>query len=381
MKQKLMKSILGLLAVTFVLTGCSSNEDAVSKVIEHNEYSSAVSQNRVILAQALIESLNENSQLATQIIAECNKKFDGDKDVLCKDLFEMPVSNNTSVRVKSILNGSSQIRKVKSSATSCSNTSSIISQDSLVQIYYYMGDSDSTSNSYEGIVVIPENVKERDGKDLLLIKKDGTTTYIRSDVDPDKNYLVISRNERSNFDNIPSQVSAAKMQKSATATDGKKMSITAATFTSIGAKRTFESWWGGEPEVRLNVLYVAVDQRTNAFMELRNATFMYPKLWIRNGVFKNKVQWNRSLVTCPYWYQNESYYGRRLIWTEEDGDTSETETNNEIVDPLTKIKTTIKKKIPASSNDALIADSWIDYYTTEAGELTWGSIKFVISFD
>ena len=106
MKQKLMKSILGLLAFTFVLTGCSSNEDAVSKVIEHNDYSSAVSQNRVILAQALIESLNENSQLATQIIAECNKKFDGDKDVLCKDLFEMPVSNNTSVRVKSILNHS-----------------------------------------------------------------------------------------------------------------------------------------------------------------------------------------------------------------------------------------------------------------------------------
>ena len=32
MKQKLMKSILGLLAFTFVLTGCSSNEDALASV-------------------------------------------------------------------------------------------------------------------------------------------------------------------------------------------------------------------------------------------------------------------------------------------------------------------------------------------------------------
>jgi len=371
--------IIAVAAITF--TSCDKAEVAESKVVEHNDYSSAVSQNRVILAQALIESLNENSQLATKIISECNKKFDGDKDILCKNLFEMPVSNNLSVKVGGILNGSSQIRKVKSSSTSCSNTSSIISQDSLVQIFYYTSGSDSTSNSYEGIVVIPEDAKERDGKDLLVIKKDGTTTYISSDVDPDKNYLVISRNERSNLNNSPSQVSAVKMQKSPTAAAGKPMTITKATFISMDAKRTYESWWGGEPEVRLNVLYVAVDPRTNTFMELRNSTFMYPKLWIRNGVFKNKVQWNGSSMACPYWYENESYYGRRLIWTEEDGDTNEKEINNELVDPLTKIKTTVKVKVPASSNDVLITDSWIDYYNTKSGEQTWGSIKFVISFD
>ena len=213
MKLKLMNFILGVVAFTFVLTGCSSNEDAVSKVIEHNDYSSAVSQNRVLLAQSLAESLNKNPQLASKIITECNKRFDGDKNVLCKNLFEMPLSSSQKIKISAVLNGSSQIQRVKSSFNNSNFTSSIISQDSLVQIYYYTSGSDSTSNSYEGIVILPEDAKERDGKDLLVIKKDGTTTYIRSDIDPDKNYLVISRNERSNLNNSPSQIPAAKIQK------------------------------------------------------------------------------------------------------------------------------------------------------------------------
>lgn len=163
--------------------------------------------------------------------------------------------------------------------------------------------------------------------------------------------------------------------------NGKTMRITKASFTSMDAKRTYESWWGGEPEVRLNIIYAFFDSRTNTFMELRNATFMYPKSWINNGTFKNKIKWNQSVVECPFWYQYESYYGRRLVWTEEDGDTKEKEINQEHIDPITNIKTVIKVKVPASDNDDLISDNWIDYFNTQPGEQRWGAIKFVLSFE
>lgn len=217
----------------------------------------------------------------------------------------------------------------------------------------------------------------------MVIKRDGTTTYISSDIDPEHNYLVISRNERSNFDKTQeyNNIGLSKT-KSNTAANGKKMKITRATFTSIDSKRQFESWWGGEPEVRLNVIYAYHDSRTNSFKELRNSTFMYPGSWIKVKTFKkNQVKWNNSVVECPYWYEYEAYYGRRLIWTEEDGDTSETEKSQTHEDPLTHIKTEIKVKVPASDNDVLICDSWIDFNSTQSGEQQWGAIKFDLSFE
>jgi len=346
---------------------------------EHNDYSSTVSQNRVLIAQSLIESFNENSLLASKIITECNKKFDGDKNVLCKNLFDMPVDNRENIKFSTILNRSTQIQKVKSTSNNNNFASSIISQDSLVQIYYYTSSSDSISNSYEGIVVIPENVRERDGKDLLVIKKDGTTTYIRSDVDPDKNYLVISRNERTNFAYLPSQVSSLKKLKSATTADGKPMKIVQAIFTSIDGKRTVESWWGGEPEVRLNVIYGLINPVTNAVTEVRNSSFMYPGQWLVWG-WKNSVKWNTTPIDCPFFNSNEKNYGRRLMWTEEDGSTRASTISTGLTDKNTGLTTSFSTTIPATDNDVIFADSWIDYDDVGTGKTyTWGVMKFQVS--
>jgi hypothetical protein len=375
-----MKKLICIFAVVMgmMFTACEKNEVAESKIIEHNDYSSTVSQNRVLLAQSLIESLKENSLLASKILTECNKKFDGDKDVLCKNLFEMPISNIQNVKVSTILNGNSQ--KVKSTYNNSNFASSIISQDSLVQIYYYTCGSDSTSNSYEGIVVIPEDVKERDGKDLLVIKKNGTTSYIKSDIDPDKNYLVISRNERSNFDYSPSQVSSPNKQKGSTAADGKPMTIVQAKFTSIAAKRTVESWWGGEPEVRVNVLYALVNPVTSKIDEVRNSSFLYPGQWIKNGFWSNDVKWNVAQIQCPFWNSNEKNYGRHLIWTEEDGTSSAKTVSSNWTDKTTGITTSVSTTVPATNNDIVFADSWIDYDEVGTGKtFTWAIIQFEIS--
>ncbi len=375
------KLIFSLTLLAITLASCDRNEVINETTIEHYNYSSEISQNRVLLAKAINEAINMNPDLAATIITECNKKIDGDKNVLCKNLFDIPLNHSQNIKIHTLINGSSQIKKTKSVTNSSNFANSIISKDSLVQIYYYLGDSDSTSTSYEGIVVIPEDVEENEKKDLLVVKNDGTTTFIRSDVDPNKNYLVISRNERANFDNLQNQIINTQKKNKEELVNGKTMRITKASFTSMDAKRTYESWWGGEPEVRLNIIYAFFDSRTNTFMELRNATFMYPKSWINNGTFKNKIKWNQSVVECPFWYQYESYYGRRLVWTEEDGDTKEKEINQEHIDPITNIKTVIKVKVPASDNDDLISDNWIDYFNTQPGEQRWGAIKFVLSFE
>lgn len=375
------KLIFSLTLLAITLASCDRNEVINETTIEHYNYSSEISQNRVLLAKAINEAINMNPDLAATIITECNKKIDGDKNVLCKNLFDIPLNHSQNIKIHTLINGSSQIKKTKSVTNSSNFANSIISKDSLVQIYYYLGDSDSTSTSYEGIVVIPEDVEENEKKDLLVVKNDGTTTFIRSDVDPNKNYLVISRNERANFDNLQNQIINTQKKNKEELVNGKTMRITKASFTSMDAKRTYESWWGGEPEVRLNIIYAFFDSRTNTFMELRNATFMYPKSWINNGTFKNKIKWNQSVVECPFWYQYESYYGRRLVWTEEDGDTKEKEINQEHIDPITNIKTVIKFKVPASDNDDLISDNWIDYFNTQPGEQRWGAIKFVLSFE
>lgn len=375
------KLIFSLTLLAITLASCDRNEVINETTIEHYNYSSEISQNRVLLAKAINEAINMNPDLAATIITECNKKIDGDKNVLCKNLFDIPLNHSQNIKIHTLINGSSQIKKTKSVTKSSNFANSIISKDSLVQIYYYLGDSDSTSTSYEGIVVIPEDVEENEKKDLLVVKNDGTTTFIRSDVDPNKNYLVISRNERANFDNLQNQIINTQKKNKEELVNGKTMRITKASFTSMDAKRTYESWWGGEPEVRLNIIYAFFDSRTNTFMELRNATFMYPKSWINNGTFKNKIKWNQSVVECPFWYQYESYYGRRLVWTEEDGDTKEKEINQEHIDPITNIKTVIKVKVPASDNDDLISDNWIDYFNTQPGEQRWGAIKFVLSFE
>jgi len=143
---------------------------------------------------------------------------------------------------------------------------------------------------------------------------------LRSDIDPEENYLVISRNERMGYMGTTDYSSSTpQFAPSNTLASGKSMEITKATFTSIAAKRTVEDWIHGEPEVRLNVLYALINPSNGEITEARNSSFLYPNNWLKLGLFKNDVKWNNSVVQCPFWNENEKYYGRRLIWTEEDG--------------------------------------------------------------
>jgi hypothetical protein len=97
-------------------------------------------------------------------------------------------------------------------------------------------------------------------------------------------------------------------------------------------------------------------------------------------VFVNKVKWNTALVQCPFWLSNEKNYGRRLIWTEEDGTSAASTLSSNWNDKATGITTTISTTVPATNRDKVITDSWIDYDLVGTGATyTWGSIKFQIS--
>lgn len=131
------KLIFSLTLLAITLASCDRNEVINETTIEHYNYSSEISQNRVLLAKAINEAINMNPDLAATIITECNKKIDGDKNVLCKNLFDIPLNHSQNIKIHTLINGSSQIKKTKSVTNSSNFANSIISKDSLVQIYYY----------------------------------------------------------------------------------------------------------------------------------------------------------------------------------------------------------------------------------------------------
>lgn len=369
-----------IIAIIFVLSSCEKNESDNSQEIERYTYSSTVSQNRVILAKSLIETFANNPNFATVVIAECNKKIDGDREVLCKDLFEMSKADN--LQLSTFINNSSQIKRAKLSTNANDFTSSIIDQDSLVQIYYYISEG-SDSTNFDGIVIKPEEYVEGEKRELLVIKKDGSTEYIRSDVEPTKNYLVISNNERLNSNETYIKQTINKKQKKLSTTtinDGKIMKIVKAKFISLSAKRSVEGWIDGEPEVRLNIHYAVINPTTLVATEIRNSHFYFDESWIKNGLFSNDVKWNYTLIDCPFWFQNERNYDRKLIFTEEDGTTKATTFEAALTDKTTGITTKSTTSSPATNLDKVFAESWINYDLVGEGAIyTWGLIQFEIS--
>lgn len=362
-----MKKIIFIFAyVAFTLVSCEKHE-ILNETIEPYNYESEISQNRISLANGLIDLINSDKEFSLSIINECNKMFDGDRNVLFKDLILLSIDKKP---ISMLINNSTSVKKVKS-ANNFSNY--LLESDSLVQIYYYIANGND-STSFDGIVIKPAEYQEGEKRTLMVIKLDGSIDYVRTDIDPDENYLVISENQRYDYINNGSQ----KASKVILA-DGKSMKITRAKFTSISAKRTVEAWIDGEPEVRLNIGHVFLNPITYEIIEARNSSYLYVKDWIKNGVFKNDVKWNNMVVECPYWSINEKVYGRRLRWTEEDGTATAINWENHFPNKDTGITTTLTVQIPATNKDVVFADGWIDYDDLGSSKTyTWGIITFDI---
>lgn len=379
MNLKTTKLIISGLLFIFALASCKNEVDITTKK-DIKDYSSVLSQKRIEFAKILNNTFSSKPEIAQITISECNKKFDGDADVLCKNLIKNKIiQNNNITTIEKVLNQQVTLSKVKSSVISSNFISDLVSQDSLLQVYFFRGNIED-STSYKGIVVLPENYVEGDGKLLLVINKDGSTSYVRSDIDPVDNYLVISQNERMNYVS-PTGIDVQKAPY-VISDGGKPMKITRAKFTSISAKRSVEDWASGEPEVRLNVQYPLTNPATFKVEEIRNSTFLYPEKWIKHGLFKNDVKWNETLIDCPYWSETEmkSGWGRRLIWNEEDGASSSKDITNTFIEKTTNITTTLKTTIPASNGDKLCADSFIYYDEVGTGRsYTWSLLQFDVS--
>ncbi len=386
MKKNILYVFLTFIALGFV--SCSKDEIPSTKSFESERYSNANSQQRITLAKGLIAAFNENPELSKVTSRECNKLFDGDREVLLKSLFTQQVSNNglrsSNNTFGSILDKYLHSLPIKRTSENASISEQITKSDSLLQLYLYVNSESTDSTSFNGIVVLPESYNEKRDTSLMLIKNDGTITSIRGDIDPSDNYLVLSDNERSNYNlsslehNQQSNLKSANSEPNYTV--GKGMSITKASFISMDALRSVEGWTRGQPEVRLNLIYEVLNHTTNTF-DVKTSTFRYPESWWRSNFWGNKfVKWNEALINCPYWYFYEQGFSRRIILTEEDGSYEEREITTEVTDPLTKIKTNIVTKRPASTEEQLIADSYIDYLNPGTGEISWGIIKLYLSF-
>ncbi len=300
--------------------------------------------------------------MKTQTAEGCNEFFDGDRNILCKDLFAQAIKNSSS----SLLGTQQTFGEVLfGNMRSESLESSLFKEDSLVQLFLFVAAGSNDSTDFSGIVVIPENYDDQKFQYLKVYYLDGTEGFLNSDVEPNRNYLVISENERGGK---PKLIESGQVIKSAI----KSMKITKASFTSMDAKRKVEDCALGEPEVRLSMLYVTSGMAASS-------SFMYPNGWIGGTWLKPTVTWNNTLIDLPLWDNSTQSIERKLIWREEDGSTVEKDETFTWTNPLTGITLTTTRKIPASDKQQDIAASYI-HFADVSGEYNWGLIKFNIQF-
>ncbi|MFI3298053.1 MAG: hypothetical protein R3Y59_10600 [bacterium] len=287
-----------LLLISIILMACSESTIVEPQVDnEYYKYESLVSRNRVNVAKALSNSLRDNSSLMDAIKEECNLKFDGDRNVLLrslsnKNIVEFSIYDETAVTRTSV------------------GLDEILESDSLLQVYYYQGNN---SDEVQGIVVIPDDVQESEDIDLMAIDMNGDIEYISSQVDPDQNYFVISANERSSsYALIGPDVDIPVVSK--------EMSIIGARFISMEALRMAEGWWGGEPEMRIDVVHPCYYEATNTF-EAHVTTYKYvDEGWISYSfaTATYTATWNTTEMSFSTWDPDTEPIGRQLIFTEED---------------------------------------------------------------
>jgi hypothetical protein len=387
---KTIKSFLFTLSF-FGLLIISCNKEA-SDIIQKNEisdYTSSLSQLHITLAKSLVEAFTYNSEMKSVAIKECYKMFDGDRDVLLKDLLKKQIGTlkSTSLTFGSILNeylGEAYSINLKSEPTE-DYSNLIVAIDPLIQLYYYKSPMSKDTTSFDGIVVMPVPFNEKTDKILKLFKNNGAETTIRSDVEPVKNYIIISQNERSGQEWSNINTNSRNLKNAITVTDDPNntimhsMKITNATFISMNALRQVESWIRGQPEVRINVFY-SVKDHLNDKWDLKFKSFLYPENWYYTKWFTSYVKWVGKSMDFPDWSFNEQSFDRKIQWVEEDGQPTETTYTWESTVTVTHDKKTISTKIPASTTQVIIAESYIDYYTSTSGEINWGLIKFTLAF-
>lgn len=346
---------------------------------------SSISQNRIALAESLIEVFKTDEKQNQFVISRCYEMFDGDRNVLLSSLCS---NDNEQLKSssKTFKNSLSDCLSKRTSSLKSTNGAdvleTILNTDNLVQLYLFTSNGTQDSMKFDGIVVLPEDYNDQVTQELIVYKKDGTQSTVMSNVDPKENYLVISSNERGGLNNLNTESNNQSLHLNNSnlkaATEGKNMTIVRAKFVSLSAKRTVESWARGEPEVRMSVIY-AEKNESNAWIG-RTSTFYWSKDWIKNDFWTNWVVWNNNSINCPYWNKNTQGTLRELRWVEEDESTKETTSTIVYKDPVTGITSTTTVKIPAASGDDFIASSYIDYDNTPAGEQNWGLIKFDIAY-
>jgi hypothetical protein len=94
---KVISFFIILIVLTLLNVACEKENsqvvinDETSKIL-NDSYADVKSQNRIKLALALVGAFSDNPQLIALTIRECNKMFDGDRNVLLSDLFPQPVN-------------------------------------------------------------------------------------------------------------------------------------------------------------------------------------------------------------------------------------------------------------------------------------------------
>jgi len=321
------------------------------------------------LAKSLTAAFIVNSEMQAKTITECNKKFDGDRNVLCSTLFSQSISNSENGKTSKtnsistfgeLLNKISIDNQLHSFKTNIDFANSILASDSLIQLYFYIAKS-SDSTSVEGIIIRPEYFDSNSPMNILVIKSDGSQAYIPSNVDPEANYLVVSRNERGG----KALVSNSALEQTYKTQSTRATKITRAQFTSMSAMRAVEPFMDGEPEMQLKLIYTSGTSATiqEGFWTLPGGH------WITGTWLKQSPQWQYFTIEMPLWDNLTQSADRKLIWIEHDSG-----------DPISYSDSFEGKSVSytLTKSDQIVSASYLDFSDYSVLH-TWGGIRFDVN--
>jgi hypothetical protein len=257
----------------------------------------------------------------------------------------------------------------------------LVDNDPLAQVYFYRSpNSQSDSTSVKGVVVLPSTYQDQQETELKAYNLDGTESTLSNKVEPDDNYLVISTNERMDGPEdkiLPSDdIFLENPEEPKSTIKRKKIQFTNARFSSMEAKRSVESWAAGEPEVRLDFVYVSFNSLNNT-VSPNSGTFRYPENWVETKWWGESFsKWVDCSIELPMWYKDTQTDERKIIFTEEDQNrVGEAESNYNWTHKDSGTSGSLKVKLPNGDKDKLIASTYIYFNSIESREYHWGLLQ------
>lgn len=188
-----MRKVISFLFCALILSSCNNDELIDQKELQSQKEKLEDSISRYYLASLLSESLTNDTELTGMLKEECNKRFDGDDNILAAELFEPShMTRSSSFFAKFIEKVNMKTRS--NSLNIITYMDSLLSKDPLLHIYYYEGNQDMDLSNIKFMILSDTGDDEKE--DMYIIDSKGNKSKHSPFYEPEESMFVLATNER-----------------------------------------------------------------------------------------------------------------------------------------------------------------------------------------